>query len=298
MAQTKANLAVLFVDVSDSTGLYELLGDSTAFGAVREVIELLKRTTVTAGGRVAKSIGDGLMCVFPSADAAAKAAGEMQWHVAARPPLKSGEQLAIRAGFRVGTAIQDGEDVFGDTVNIAARMAGLALSGQVLMDAGTVAALSPRLRESTRRINAMPVKGKAEPVQVHELLWQMSSDRTVIMGAATAAGVASVREPRITITHGGKSTVFKSTIYFGREAAGNDVVMTDAKTSRRHAKIELRAGKFVLVDQSSNGTYVVISLANEICLKREELILYANGRFAFGHGTAEPGAEIVEFNCN
>lgn len=289
---------MLFADVNDSTGLYELLGDATAFDLVREVMDLLGEITAANGGRMVKSIGDGLMCAFSSADSAAAAAGDMHRRVARLALPGTGEPLTIRVGFRFGNVIQNGADLFGDTVNIAARMAGLALSGQVLMDAGTVSALSPRLRESTRRINAMPVKGKTEPVQVHELLWQMSSDRTVIMSAAIAAGVASPREPRITITCGGKSAVFKSTIYFGREAAGNDVVMTDAKTSRRHAKIELRAGKFVLVDQSSNGTYDVISLANEICLKREELILYANGRFAFGHGTAEPGAEIVEFNCN
>ena len=78
MAEQKINLTVLFADVSDSTRLYESIGDTAAFGSVREVIGLLKGITDAFGGRVVKTIGDGLMCAFPAADAAASAAGEMQ----------------------------------------------------------------------------------------------------------------------------------------------------------------------------------------------------------------------------
>ncbi len=298
MAQEKTSMAVLFADVSDSTRLYESLGDTAAFGNVREVIGQLKDITTACEGRVVKTIGDGLMCAFPSADCAANAAGEMQRGIAQRPPLKNGKQLTIRVGFHFGPVIQDGEDVFGDSVNVAARMAGLALSGQALTDADTVSKLSARLREVTRPINALPVKGKAEEIEVHELMWQTSSDRTVIPGRTAAPVSVPGGGPRIRITHQGKETVFKDTIYFGREAAGNHVVVADPMSSRRHAKIELRAGKFVLVDQSSNGTFVIIGNAAEIRLKREEMILYSNGRIAFGHSTTNPGAEVIEFNCD
>ncbi len=299
MAQQRINMAVLFADVSDSTRLYESLGDTAAFGNVREIIGLLRSITEAFDGRVVKTIGDGLMCAFPGADGAANAAGEMQRQIALRPPLKSGKKLTIRVGFHFGPVIQDGDDVFGDSVNVAARMAGLALSGQALTDAYTVAALSAQLRDSTRQINALPVKGKAEAVEVHELLWQTSSDRTVtVIPDRTSASVSVPGGgPSIRLTHLGKESTFKDTVYFGREAAGNHVVITDPMASRRHAKLELRAGKFVLVDQSSNGTFVVLGNNVEQRLKREEMILYSSGRFAFGHSTAEPKAEVVEFNC-
>ena len=298
MEEQKTDMAVLFADVSDSTRLYESLGDAAAFGSVREIIGLLRSITEAFNGRVVKTIGDGLMCAFPSADGAANAAGEMQRRIALRPPLKGGKMLSIRVGFHYGPVIQDGEDVFGDSVNVAARMAGLALSGQALTDADTVAALSVQMRESTRQINAMPVKGKAEEVEVYELLWQVSSDRTVIPGRSPAPVSVPGGGPSIKLTHRGKVLTFKETVYFGREAAGNQVVITDPMASRRHAKLELRAGKFVLVDQSSNGTFVIIGTANEIRLKREEMMLYSSGRFAFGHSTADPGAEVVEFSCD
>ncbi len=288
---------MLFADVNDSTGLYELLGDATAFDLVREVMDLLGEITTANGGRMVKSIGDGLMCAFSSADSAAAAAGDMHRRVARLALPGTGEPLTIRVGFRFGNVIQNGDDLFGDTVNIAARLAELALSEQALTDAETVLALSALLRGSTRLINTLPVKGKAEPVKVHELLWKMTGVRTVILDAAALAS-APAHERRICLDYRGVESVFKSTICFGREAAGNNLVMTDAMTSRHHAKIELRAGKFILVDLSSNGTYVRIGGADEIRLKREEMILFSSGCFAFGHSTADPAAEVVKFNCD
>lgn len=297
MAHNPVDTAVLFADLADSTRLYESLGDAYAFTAVREVITLLRGLTEGFGGRVVKTIGDGMMCVFPSAESAARAAGEMQTQVEQWPPLSTGKQLAIRVGFRFGPVIPDGDDVFGDSVNVAARLAGLALPGQVLTDAPTVALLDVVLQSSTRPINALPVKGKAEEIEVYEFLWQSSNDRTIIPGRIAAPIHKRIDVPRIRITYQGRQRVFEDTVFFGREAAGNHVLVLSPLTSRRHAKIELRAGKFVLIDQSSNGTYVVIGGANEIHLKREEVLLYAGGRFAFGASTTEAGVDVIEFDC-
>ena len=103
--------------------------------------------------------------------------------------------------------------------------------------------------------------------------------------------------PTIRISYQGVEREFNGTVYLGREAADNHVIVDTPLTSRRHAKIELRAGKFVLMDQSSNGTYVSIGSGSEIRLKREEVMLYASGRFAFGVSTAEASADVIEFAC-
>jgi len=297
--QEKINLAVLFADVSDSTRLYEALGDTAAFGNVREVIGLLKGITEAYRGRVVKTIGDGLMCAFPDADAAANAAADMQRQISQRPPLASGKSLTIRIGFHLGPVIQDGEDVFGDSVNVAARMAGVALAGQAITTSDTVAALSPQMRESLRRLDALPVKGKTEEIEVHELLWQSSSERTrTVIPGRMATPAVPIDGLCIKLTHQGKELTFRDTIYFGREAAGNHVVMADPMTSRRHAKIELRGGRFVLIDQSANGTFATLGSGGEIKLRREELILHGSGVIAFGHSASNPGAETVRFACD
>lgn len=67
---------------------------------------------------------------------------------------------------------------------------------------------------------------------------------------------------------------------------------------RTHARIEKRKGNFVLIDQSSNGTYVTVSGRDEIVLRREEFILHGTGVIAFGHALHErPNCEVVEFVC-
>jgi predicted component of type VI protein secretion system len=73
-------------------------------------------------------------------------------------------------------------------------------------------------------------------------------------------------------------------------------VLADRKASRVHARIERRRDKFLLVDQSSNGTYVTFAGESEIVLRREELILRGHGQIAFGHSIAESSEEIVEFS--
>jgi adenylate cyclase len=295
VAQEKTNLAVLFADVSDSTRLYESLGDTAAFGGVRGVLASLKDVSGAFGGRVVKTIGDGLMCVFPDADSAASAAAEMQRTIAQRPPLERGKKLTIRVGFHVGPVIQDGDDVFGDCVNVAARMAALALAGQAITTAGTVAALSAHLRETTRPIDALPVKGKTEGVEVHELLWHSSSERTVIPGRTPATTVERAGALALRLTHRGEQKSVTMSATFGRDADNTFVIM-DPMASRRHAKIERRADHFVLVDQSSNGTYVTIG-GSEVRLRREEAVLHSTGRIAFGHSTSDSNAETVEFDC-
>jgi predicted component of type VI protein secretion system len=82
----------------------------------------------------------------------------------------------------------------------------------------------------------------------------------------------------------------------GREA-GNDIVVADRAASRRHARIERRRDKFVLVDQSSNGTYCTIAGDEEILLRREELVLRGRGRVSFGHPYADDPTEVLEFSC-
>ncbi len=98
------------------------------------------------------------------------------------------------------------------------------------------------------------------------------------------------------ITYRGVATTFKRGASFGRDPA-NTVVVTDPTASRLHARVELRGGKFILIDQSSYGTFVTIDGGSEIRLRREEMILHGSGIIAFGHSARDTGAEVVEFRC-
>ena len=290
---TKAerNLCVLFADVSGSTRLYEKLGDKEALHAVERCLNRMTRATEQFKGRVVKTIGDEVMAAFDSAEAGMDAACSMQQRVDDLPPV-SGIKLAIRIGFHFGPAIEEGKDVFGDTVNTAARMAVLAKAGQIITTAETVAALPALLQQSTREIDALSVKGKAEDVHVCEVLWQESDDLTMKSASVSPAPVAA----RMTVRHGGDEKVLDAghgVFSLGRDA-GCDIIINDRRASRTHARIERRRDKFVLIDQSTNGTYVAFDGEVEFALKREEVILRSKGRISFGHAYDE-GGEIVEF---
>ena len=81
---------------------------------------------------------------------------------------------------------------------------------------------------------------------------------------------------------------------FGRDPA-SDFVIADKKASRQHARIERRRDKYVLVDISSNGTFVTFRGQEEFALRREEVILRVHGSISFGHGYADDPTEIVAF---
>jgi class 3 adenylate cyclase len=290
-SKVERNLCVLFADVSGSTRLYEKLGDKEALHAVERCLNRMTRATEQFKGRVVKTIGDEVMAVFDSAEAGMEAACSMQQRVHDLPPV-SGIKLAIRVGFHFGPAIEEARDVFGDTVNTAARMAGLAKAGQIITTAETVGALPQLLRQSTREIDALAIKGKKEDVRVCEVIWQESDDLTMKSASVVAPAVAA----RLTVRHGGEERVLDAShgvFSLGRDAA-SDIIIADRRASRSHARIERRRDKFVLVDQSTNGTYVTFDGEAEFALKREEVILRGRGRISFGHAYDAEG-EAVEF---
>lgn len=293
MARQKARLAVLFADVSDSTRLYEKMGDTAAFGQVRECLQVLTEATQQYGGWVIKTIGDGLMCAFPSADTAAQAACEMQHRIEERPGIPGKPKITIRIGFHFGSLLREGNDVYGDTVNTAARMSSLAASAQIITTGETASRLSVPLQSQLRRIDALAVKGKEKAVDVQELFWQYTGERTQLPGR----GLTLLPEPHLRLVHRGEEIVFHARLALGRDPAA-DIVLADPMASRTHARIEKRKGNFVLIDQSSNGTYVTVSGRDEIVLRREEFILHGTGVIAFGHALHErPNCEVVEFVC-
>lgn len=276
------DVCVVFADVSGSTQLYEKLGDAGALAAVDGCLAAMRRATQLNRGRVVKTIGDEIMAVFETAAQGMQAACEMQQRIEELPAPAPGVRLSIRAGLHFGPALLENDDVFGDTVNTAARMAGLAKAGQIITTADTVAALPELLRSSCREIDALAVKGKADQVVVCEVIWQESAELTMM---STRMAPAAPMDTRLRLQHGDSTLLLgpaRPSVSLGRDPAC-DVAIRDPRASRLHARIERRRDKFVLVDVSSNGTYITFAGEAEIALKREETILRGSGRIVFGH---------------
>jgi adenylate cyclase len=285
---------VLFVDICDSTKLYDTMGDAIAARRVANCLATLRERVEEAGGRVIQRVGDELMCLFETADAALDAARIMQEWVTRQEALGQ-STIAVRVGCHFGPVIENAGDLFGDSVNVAARVAAMAKGGQVLTTEETVATLSGPLRDQVRVLGRFAIRGKREDLTIYELLWQDTDYHTFL---GTQSGIGR-RSTRIILKHAGREIQLgsgeRTSLIVGRDV-NSDIVILDAKASRRHARIETRRERFVLIDQSVNGTYVRIG-AEEFPLLREELILYAQGQISFGRWSASPDENLVEFVC-
>jgi len=131
MAEQVSELSVLFADVSGSTKLYETAGDAVAHAAVEKCNQHHARQDAERQGPRHQDIGDEVMSAFQTADQAADAAIEMQSAISELPPVGS-TQIGIRIGFNHGPVVERDGDVFGDAVNLAARLAGVATKGQII----------------------------------------------------------------------------------------------------------------------------------------------------------------------
>lgn len=289
-----ANLAVLFADVVGSTKLYDTLGDTTAKQMIDECLAVLQAVVAQYGGRVIKTIGDEIMCVLPSADAGCLAATDMHHKIAALPVV-SQIKRSVRIGFQFGPVIEENNDVFGDTVNVAARMAGLAKSAQIITTGSTVACMSHMLQLSTRSIAALSVKGKGDDVAVSEVIWQGGEELTMTTSSmAYTSKFVSLRLEHCMQDRAWVVDSAHASIVLGRDGSC-DIVIADRNASRQHARIECRRDKFFLVDQSTNGTSVVIAEEPEVLLRREEIMLRGRGRIGFGRSVNLSDSEFVTF---
>jgi len=286
--------AILFADVSGSTALYEKLGDRSAAKTIEACLGELRGVVATWKGKVVKTIGDELMVVFGRPEAACAAAREMQLRVSALPPT-GGVALAIRIGFHFGPVLEDKGDFWGDGVNTAARLAGLAKGGQILTSGATADTLSDTERISLRDLDTIRVKGKQEAVRVFELLWGDTDDATQMAEFESSARI----EARLTLEIGGRTMDFpqgKSALTLGRDATC-DVVVNEKTASRNHARIERSGVQFVLIDESTNGTYVEIEGDREVLLRHDRIMLRGRGKIALGTST-DTASALLLFDCS
>jgi adenylate cyclase len=275
--------AVLFADVVGSTALYRQLGDQRAESVIRGALERVQKSAQQQGGRLVKTIGDCAMCELPNADAAARAAMEVQ-RFARLPPTDGEPRVLFRIGFMSGPVVPRDDDVFGDAVNLAARLCDMAKAEQILTTEATAAEMSGELRAAVRLFDQTPVKGVTESLTIVQLLWdQRAATQIFIAPRDVTIPVVS----GLVLKYGPQSLLLAQQqlpFTIGREQ-GCSLVVPSPFASRVHARIEMHRGKFTLVDESTNGTYVLPEGADPdkfVYIRREVFTLLGRGVFALG----------------
>ncbi len=295
MLQQSLTLAILFADISGSTSLYESLGDEDAHKLVSTCIQALSGVTADHRGTVIKTIGDGIMCTFPASYRALDAAIAMQEAMDALHSSLPEKRVNvnIRVGIHWGPVIKQNYDVFGDAVNVAARMVSLAKPRQILTTQQTIDVLPGEFAANIKRIDRTTIKGKTGEITVFEIVWE-EKDQTVVMSNDPTIPVIYTRlhlkmgEQELFVDTGRPSVVL------GRQAQ-NDLVVREVTASRVHARIEYRRGKFVLVDQSTNGTCVAMEGKKSVYVHNDEIVLGARGFISLGCEVDSSSPQAIHF---
>lgn len=291
-------VAILFADVVGSTQLYDQFGDTKASETVAHCLEVMKDATHQFDGTVIKTIGDEVMATFPTVDDAMGAAAQMQARIsAARAEGEDHIPVSIRIGCHFGPVVQEQNDIFGAAVHTANRMTSQAKAKQIVISGQTVQQMGPEWAAQTRQIDVATVRGRLDEVALFELLWQpdeaTSMVPTIEWESRTKNAsrlVLSFRDKKVEVTDQ------KKNVNMGR-ADDNDLVVKGNLISRIHARVEKRRGKFVLIDQSTNGTFLQNTKGEETFIRRDSTELVGEGTIGLGR-VAKPGTPLaIHYLC-
>ncbi|MEM7252485.1 MAG: adenylate/guanylate cyclase domain-containing protein, partial [Pseudomonadota bacterium] len=243
MTRKTANLSIVFADISGSTRLYENLGDDIARGLIADCLELMTQCVVKQRGRVVKTIGDEVMCIFAAAENAVRASVAMQEVVTDELPRRNSDTpstMTIRIGLHFGQVIAERGDVFGDAVNVAARMANVAKGGQIIATRSLVKRVPRELQQSTRHLDRIPIRGKGSELDIYEVIWQPEDVTRIVapvmvgdLDATRASLLLRYRDTEIDISNASDAVILGR----GQKA---DLVVDDSMASREHARVECR----------------------------------------------------------
>ena len=296
-ARYQASATVLFADICGSTRLFEKYGDVRARQIETRVLDALAARTGAHGGEVIKTIGDEIMSCFPDAEPAVRAACEMHQALKDDPELAQ-LNIAVRIGLHHGPVLVENRDMFGDAVNIAARMVSLSKADQIITNSETVRHLPPEIKHMTRSLGQSRVRGKQEEMEICEVIWHDSASLTQ-MASGYQEELRSLLFARLVLEYRDKKLELAptaQTFTIGRgERSG--LVVDRELVSRSHADIEFRQGKFVLVDHSTNGTYLLLENGARFFVRREEFTLHDRGTICLGQAVADNNPDLIHYQC-
>jgi len=286
-------LTVLFADICRSTDLFDRLGDQDALNLVMKALELAAQIVTRNDGTVIGTIGDELMCTFTVPQQALIAARQIHGMIQTDTLMQS-NQLAMRVGINSGAVVSLSNSVYGDTVNIAARLAQQAKANQSLVSSSTIASIDQSLPDQIRPIGEINLRGKAGAIDVFELLGVDTEEE--ITEVASSKTLES-RSFLMTMRYRTREMRFDPMLVrflFGR---GQDCDQTvDHPTiSREHAEILYHNGQFILRDFSTNGSFVIRG-DNREQVHRSSIELRGQGQIYLGRTLNQPEF-CIEFTC-
>jgi class 3 adenylate cyclase len=296
---------VVFTDLHGSTAVFEALGNALATETITQITTWIGKECVSHGGRVVKTLGDGVLAMFPDGQSAVKAVVHLQRaHQKRVLRIASEARMPIRIGVSSGEVELVAGDCYGDAVNVAARLCDLCGPHQIWAGSSSVASVDEAQGVTFRVLGPINVRGRAEPVNVYQIEWreEETSDFLTMQGHLDpeyANGDVDILGREVELTWNGVSKRFKSfelPVNIGR-VRGVEFLVNDPRVSRTHARLEWRNGSVVLVDVSTYGSWIRFASAtgSDVLLRREECVLHGQGELALGASFADDTVPTVSF---
>jgi class 3 adenylate cyclase len=165
---------ILFTDIVESTTLTQTLGDEAAMAMLDLHNTVVRDALANLGGREVKHTGDGIMASFVSAAAAVKCAAQIQRDLAKHEENQRDRAVKVRIGAAAGEPVEQHHDLFGCTVQLAARLCSQASPEQILVS-NAIAELCLGKGFSFQDVGEVVLKGFARPVRAHAVVWAADS---------------------------------------------------------------------------------------------------------------------------
>jgi adenylate cyclase len=300
-----ASTTVVFADLTGSTGVFEVLGNAEATRVVTEATQFISEVCGAHGGRTVKTLGDGVLALFPDGAGAVEAMVELQRSHARRIQRQPDRlRMHMQVGAACGDIVEVDGDCYGDAVNVASRLSDLSGPEEIWATDSVIHQLSsPPDGVRFRSLGPISIRGKAEPRVVFRVVWQEEALSEMMTMPADLSQMLRSGEPRpgqIELTWLDLSRSFPSPampIHLGR-VEDADFTVSDQRVSRLHARIDWRNGNFVLTDLSSYGTWVRFAGQTELPLRRGECALHGSGEIALGASFDDFTVPMISFKVS
>lgn len=292
MQPKRLSQAVMFADVSGSSRLYKEQGNTQAKQSIDTTLEGTRAIITQHQGTVVKTLGDEIMARFDEPHQACQAAVDLQ--------RRAEGELALRIGMSCGELLMDEHgDVFGDVVNDAAAVSHIARARQIVITDVMRDLLPGFLAHQCEAFDRVTLKGANHPRLVYRLCWETPTqphNATAVMEVAELH--QRLQAHRLYIEGAQRSQELGPEdlpLTFGRDAEAVHWAIDSNKVSREHCEIVFRRGKFVLIDHSTNGTYVTVSQDEALYIRREEAPLTGSGTLCLGQKPGRPDTVTLSF---
>jgi len=162
---------ILFTDIVESTTLTQSVGDEAAMALLNVHDRVVRDALASLGGREVKHTGDGIMASFMSAAAAVKCASQIQYELCKREETDRERSIKVRIGAAAGEPVEHHHDLFGSTVQLAARLCSHALPQQILVS-NVIAELCIGKGLPFQDLGEVALKGFDRPIRAHAVAWR------------------------------------------------------------------------------------------------------------------------------